>query len=242
MTTLLLSLLLAFTEPKASHVIVGEVVAIADGDTLTVLDSEKVQHKIRLHGIDAPEKGQPFGTVARKAPGDKVHREQVRVAWKERDRYGRIVGDVYLDDRHINREMVADGFAWWYRKYAPKDLALENAESEVRKERRGLWRDREPVPPWEWRKSKRQDPYTRPSVWPVPCPLRTASRSGSVTLLTPEAVAGKRLTTKRDLKKLKLTRGLLCGLPQFSPIDPHFFKLLVGNRDDSDFPLGGNRS
>ncbi len=148
------SLVFARTEREV-HELRGEVVAIADGDTLTVLDANKVQHKIRLAGIDAPEKKQAFGTAARKALGDKVHRNKVRVVWNEKDRYGRILGDVYLDDRHINREIVSEGAAWWYRKYAPKDRELERAETEARNDRRGLWKDDNPEPPWQWRKQKR---------------------------------------------------------------------------------------
>src|SRR5205823_3500794 len=119
-----------------------------------------------LHGIDAPEKSQAFGNKAKEALAEKVHEKNVRVAWKERDRYGRIVGDVWLPDppagerkageRNINIEMVRDGWAWWYRQYAPKSRALEGAETEARKERRGLWRDREPEPPWEFRKKDRE--------------------------------------------------------------------------------------
>jgi endonuclease YncB( thermonuclease family) len=161
MARILLVALLAFAKPERElHELAGEVVAISDGDTLTVLDADKVQHKVRLAGIDAPEKGQAFGTAARQALADKVHRERVRVVWREKDRYGRILGDVHLaegaNDRHINREMVADGFAWWYKKYAPKDRELEEAETEARKEGRGLWKDKDPVAPWEWRKEKRE--------------------------------------------------------------------------------------
>src|SRR5258708_5481819 len=87
------------------HELTGKVVHIADGDTLTVLDNDKVQYKIRLHGIDAPEKGQAFGTKAKEALAEKVHEKTVRVVWKEKDQYGRVVGDVYLGDRNINIEM-----------------------------------------------------------------------------------------------------------------------------------------
>lgn len=139
-----------------ANVLTGKVIAIADGDTITVLDAEKTQHKIRLQGIDAPEKGQVFGTVARKALGDKVDAKSVRVTWKEKDRYGRIIGEVYLGERHINQEMVEDGLAWWYRKYAPKDRELEAGEKKAQDKKRGLWRDKAPVPPWEWRKLKRE--------------------------------------------------------------------------------------
>ena len=146
-----------FPEPdSAIHELTGQVVHIADGDTLTVLDADKVQHKIRLHGIDAPEKGQAFGTKAKEALAEKVHEKAVRVVWKEKDRYGRIVGDVHLGDRNVNVEMVRGGWAWWYRTYAPKSKALEEAEAEARKEKRGLWRDKEPEAPWEYRKRERE--------------------------------------------------------------------------------------
>ena len=146
-----------FAEPDAKpHELIGKVVHIADGDTLTVLDADKVQHKIRLAGIDAPEKSQAFGTKAKEALAEKVHEKTVRVVWKEKDRYGRIVGEIHLGDRHINLEMVHDGWAWWYRTYAPKSKALEQAEADAKKEKRGLWRDKDPEPPWEFRKRERE--------------------------------------------------------------------------------------
>jgi endonuclease YncB( thermonuclease family) len=102
---------------KPHYTIAGKVVAIADGDTLTILDESKTQHKIRLAGIDAPEKGQPFGTKAREALGDKVFQEQVRIDVIDVDRYRREVGRIYLGKRFINMEMVRDGFAWRYVQY-----------------------------------------------------------------------------------------------------------------------------
>lgn len=158
----LIAIVLAFfPEPESNfHELTGKVVAIADGDTLTLLDSDKVQHKIRLHGIDAPEKAQAFGTKAKEALAEKVHEKTVRVVWKEKDQYGRIVGDVNLGDRNINIEMVHDGFAWWYRTYAPKSRLLEQAEADARKAKRGLWRDKNPEPPWEFRKKERESRKT----------------------------------------------------------------------------------
>jgi endonuclease YncB( thermonuclease family) len=145
---------------SAFHEFTGKVIHIADGDTLTVLDRENAQYKVRLHGIDAPEKAQAFGTKAKEALAEKVHEKTVRVVWKERDRYGRTVGDVWLPDRsgerNINIEMVQEGYAWWYRAYAPHSKALEQAEARARTERLGLWRDREPEPPWEFRKKERE--------------------------------------------------------------------------------------
>jgi endonuclease YncB( thermonuclease family) len=153
--TLLTAALLVEPAPEI-QTLTGKVVHVADGDTVTVLDADKVQHKIRLHGIDAPEKGQAFGTKAKEALAEKVHEKTVRVVWKEKDRYGRIVGDVHLGDRNINIEMVQDGFAWWYRAYAPKSKTLEAAEAEAQKEKRGLWHDKNPEPPWEFRKHERE--------------------------------------------------------------------------------------
>lgn len=89
----------------------GKVVGIADGDTFTVL-LDKTQHRIRLNGIDSPETGQAFGTKAKQALADKVFGKEVKVVWTERDKYKRILGDIYLDDRWINKEMVGEGFAW----------------------------------------------------------------------------------------------------------------------------------
>jgi endonuclease YncB( thermonuclease family) len=146
-----------YAEPDAKpHELTGKVVHIADGDTLTVLDTNKVQHKIRLSGIDAPEKSQAFGTKAKEALAEKLYEKTVRVVWKEKERYGRIVGDVHLGERDINVEMVRDGFAWRYRTYAPKSKTLEEAESEARKEKLGLWHDKNPEPPWEFRKKERE--------------------------------------------------------------------------------------
>ena len=133
----------------------GKVVSIADGDTITVLDAEKVQHKIRLQGIDAPEKKQAFGAKSKERMSEKVGGEEVVVQWKEKDRYGRILGEVMLDKRHINLEMVQDGLAWHYTNYS-KSKELAKAEAEARMGKKGLWVDKEPVPPWEFRKAERE--------------------------------------------------------------------------------------
>ena len=101
------------TRGAATHYqITGEVVKIADGDTLTLLDSSNAQHKIRLAGIDAPEKGQAFGTKAKESLAAKVFRRRIRVEVTDVDRYHREVGRIYLGDRFVNLEMVHDGFAW----------------------------------------------------------------------------------------------------------------------------------
>ncbi len=129
----------------------GKVVSIADGDTVTVLDAEKVQHKIRLPGIDAPEKKQAFGTKSKEALSEKVFAKEVVVSWKEKDRYQRVLGEIHLGKRHINQEMVKEGMAWHYKQY-DKSNSLADAEREAKAQRLGLWADKEPIPPWEFRK------------------------------------------------------------------------------------------
>jgi micrococcal nuclease len=140
---------------KPHYDITGQVVKIADGDTLTVLDESKTQHKIRLAGIDAPEKGQAFGTKARENLATKVFRQTVRVEVIDVDRYHREVGRIFLSERFINMEMVRDGFAWRYVQY-DKPGEFTAAEGAARERHRGLWADPNPTPPWEWRKATRQ--------------------------------------------------------------------------------------
>lgn len=133
----------------------GRVVKVTDGDTITVLDTDEVQHKIRLEGIDSPESKQAFGTKAKEALGDKVFGKEVLIRWEERDRYKRILGSVYLGERNINLEMVRDGFAWHFKQYS-KSKELADTEVEARESHRGLWADKAPVPPWEFRKQQRE--------------------------------------------------------------------------------------
>jgi micrococcal nuclease len=129
----------------------GLVVGISDGDTISVMHGGRAE-KIRLYGIDAPEKGQAFGNRAKQFVSALAYGKEVKVEVKDYDRYGRTVADVILPDgRNLNHEIVKAGFAWWYRKYAPKNAELESLESGARATRRGLWADPRPVPPWEWR-------------------------------------------------------------------------------------------
>lgn len=109
----------------------GRVVAVSDGDTLTVLDANKVEHKIRLEGIDAPEKGQAFGARAKQALSEKVFGKDVKVTWEKRDNYKRILGHIHVGERWINYELVADGMAWHYRHFN-KDKRLADAELAAR--------------------------------------------------------------------------------------------------------------
>lgn len=158
MTRLLLFwLLLSMPLTCLSDAIVGKVVGVSDGDTLTVLDSGNRQYKIRLSAIDAPEKNQPFGMRSKQALSSLCFGKGARVTPLQKDRYGRTVADVDCGGRNVNEEQIRAGMAWVYRKYAKGYGDLYRLEDEARMGQRGLWVDLEPVPPWEWRKSKREE-------------------------------------------------------------------------------------
>ena len=139
----------------------GDVVGVADGDTITVLDADKVQHKIRLTGIDAPEKKQPFGNRSKQSLSDMVFNKTVTVETGKRDRYGRELGKVLAGGKDVNLEQVRAGMAWHYKAYertqsATDRQAYADAENEAKAAKRGLWVDADPTPPWEWRHSKKE--------------------------------------------------------------------------------------
>lgn len=136
----------------------GKVVRVADGDTISILDSNNTQHKIRLHGIDTPEREQAHGQKALDALSRMVDGKTVGVVVLGKDQYGRTDGTVYLQERNINLAMVAAGHAWWYRYYEPNDRQLQAAENTARQQGLGLWAEAHPVPPWDWR---RQQKYGR---------------------------------------------------------------------------------
>ncbi len=139
--------------PRAD--LTGRVVRVADGDTISVLDRHKQQHKIRFFGIDAPERDQPHGQAARRALASLVDEQQVGVVIIEKDDYGRTVGTVYQGDTNINLALVQGGHAWWYRYHAPHERHLEAAEEAARDTGRGLWAGDKPIAPWDWRRGRR---------------------------------------------------------------------------------------
>jgi micrococcal nuclease len=136
-----------------NHVITGKVVGVADGDTITVLTGH-TQIKIRLHGIDTPEKGQAFGNRAKQFISDLVFGKMVTVRPTDTDRYGRTIAWVFVDGLNVNEEIVRAGFAWHYKRYS-KDTNLAQAESAARANKRGLWSDPNAIPPWEFRQLQR---------------------------------------------------------------------------------------
>jgi Micrococcal nuclease (thermonuclease) homologs len=135
----------------------GKVVKVADGDTVTVLDAEKQQHKVRLLGIDAPEKKQAFGQVSKDTLAGMVAGKTVCVAWQKQDQYQRTIGSISVDGVAVNMRMVQLGMAWHYKQYAKEQAvadraAFSAAEAEARANRVGLWADANPVAPWDFRK------------------------------------------------------------------------------------------
>jgi endonuclease YncB( thermonuclease family) len=138
----------------------GKVVGIADGDTLTLLDDDRRQHRIRLDGIDAPERTQPFGQRARQSLAALAHGREARAACPKTDRYGRAVCRVTVGGVDVGLEQVRRGLAWHYVRYAheqPPATRAEyaRAEQQARGERAGLWSMRSPTPPWEFRRAAR---------------------------------------------------------------------------------------
>ncbi|MDF0667182.1 MAG: thermonuclease family protein [Nitrospira sp.] len=131
----------------------GRVIGVSDGDTVDVLH-DRTTKRIRLNAIDCPEKGQPFGTVAKRFTAEHAFGKTVTIREVGIDKYGRTIGDVMLPDgRVLNHELLKAGLAWWYRKYS-KDFSLGDLEDEARLARRGLWIDPDPIPPGEWRKRR----------------------------------------------------------------------------------------
>jgi micrococcal nuclease len=139
------------------------VVRVSDGDTFTGLDSENRQVKVRLHGVDAPEAKQAFGTVARKALADLIADKTVSVEEVDKDRYGRVVGRVTIAGKLVNAEMVRAGLAWRYTTYDRRN-EFGAIEADARRQRRGLWADAAPVAPWEWRKGEKERKAARKAV------------------------------------------------------------------------------
>jgi len=134
----------------------GRVIAIADGDTVTIIKN-KHQTKIRLAEIDTPEKQQPHGKKSKQALSDFIFKKEVEVEVVTIDRYGRTVGKIFLGNLNINKEMVKAGHAWVYVKYA-KDKTLFALEKNAKENQLGLWAlpEGERIPPWQWRKNKRK--------------------------------------------------------------------------------------
>lgn len=162
--------LLLFSSPALAATLECKVTGISDGDTVSCFDPERRKvEKIRLRGIDAPERKQPFGTRSQQHLADLVHGKTVTIHWNKRDRWKRIIGAVWVEPADCpgcghtldaGRAQLSVGMAWWFRRYAkdqPREErhAYEFEEGEARARSVGLWRDPQPIPPWDWRSGKR---------------------------------------------------------------------------------------
>ena len=157
MKKLILIFILFLSNFAHAKTIEGLVVGVADGDTITVMDQQKNTYKIRLQGIDAPEKKQAFGEKSKQSLHDLVHGKQVRIEYDKEDKYGRIVGKITLDDLDICLQQLVLGMAWHYKKYQNEQsvadrVVYNDAELKSKSLKLGLWADETPMPPWEFRK------------------------------------------------------------------------------------------
>lgn len=142
------TLLLTLIPPTSALALIVKVISVHDGDTITVL-SGKEQTKVRLYGIDAPEKKQDYGQRSKQFLANLIAGQMVEVEPKGKDRYKRTLGNIYYKGQNINAQMVLNGYAWAYVKYSK---IYVDQEKLARENKRGLWQSSNPTPPWEWRK------------------------------------------------------------------------------------------
>jgi len=157
----LFMLLLLISTGVPAEMLTGRIVSISDGDTLTLLDAEHVPHKIRVAGIDAPEKKQPFGEKSKTSLSALAHNRTADADCRKIDRYRRNVCVVFVGGKDIGHEQIKAGMAWWYQQYAKEQtkqerIDYEHAEFLAKLHRYGLWSSKNPTPPWEWRHNGRQ--------------------------------------------------------------------------------------
>ena len=156
---LVTALLSALHVGSYADVLLGHVVGVSDGDTITVLDGSKQRHVIRLMGIDAPEKRQAFGQKAKQSLSELVFGRDVSVTWFKNDRYGRIVGQVHVGDTDVCLEQIKRGLAWHYKQYEREQSVEDrsryaNADKVARLAKIGLWADEHPIEPSAFRRMK----------------------------------------------------------------------------------------
>ncbi len=133
----------------------GKIIHISDGDTVHLLTDNKEKIKIRLNDIDAPESKQAFGNKSKENLKKYIYQKNVVVEYKNKDKYKRVLGTIYYQNRDINLQQVKDGYAWVYKQYSNKQNYIK-AEREARSSKKGLWRDNNPAEPWEYRKQKKE--------------------------------------------------------------------------------------
>lgn len=140
----------------SQNYITGRVIKVADGDTFTILTIDKKQVRIRLYGIDAPEKGQDYGTKSRLFVNELIYNKHVIIQSKGIDRYNRMLGIVWVDDINLNEELLKNGLAWHY-KHFDKSKRYSDLEAKARKEKLNIWSLNNPIEPYEFRKAKKRN-------------------------------------------------------------------------------------
>jgi endonuclease YncB( thermonuclease family) len=152
----LAAILQAHALTHTQEILTGKVIGVSDGDTITLLNAQQKQIKVRLTGIDCPEKSQAFGNRAKKELSDKVFSQNVQIEVRGKDKYGRSLGVVKIGNEDVNEYLISQGVAWHFKKYAKTQPAEEasryaRAEELARQSKKGLWIQDNPIPPWEFR-------------------------------------------------------------------------------------------
>lgn len=139
---------------KKERIYKGKSIHVDDGDTFTFLSSRKARYKIRLDGIDAPEKGMPYARKAKEYLAALLLNQVIELRVISIDRYERYICKVYCNQKEVNLQMVQAGYAWHYTTYN-KDTLLSQAEAKARQQKTGLWKDKDPLAPWTVRAYRR---------------------------------------------------------------------------------------
>lgn len=182
---------------QAAFALEGRVIGVSDGDTISLLDASRTQHKIRLAGIDAPESGQAFGSRAKQTLSDCAFGKQAQIEGSKSDRYGRTVAKVIVNGTDCNLRQIELGMAWHYKKYESEQtksdrILYATAQNAAMSQRKGLWIDAKPVAPWEWRNgegvgTQRGDALIKESSGQCDCSAggRCTGKRGGEYCLTP---------------------------------------------------------
>jgi len=152
-TTKVIFLFLILHTLLTADILTGKVVSVTDGDTIKILTKDKKLYKIRLDGIDAPEKSQAFGRKSKNNLSKLVASKIANIHYEKKDRYGRILGIVFVEGIDMNLKQLEDGYAWVYRRYCDRKDYYK-AEKYARTKKLGLWYDKHPTPPWDYRHKK----------------------------------------------------------------------------------------
>lgn len=153
----ILALLLFLLIPVSAQALNGTVVAVSDGDTITIRSEDGRKLKIRLYGIDTPEIQQAYGDKAKDLTHKAVYGKKVGIRPIDTDRYGRTVAIVYVNGQSVNKYLLQEGYAWVYSRYCKESFCTtwKGVEAFSRIQERGMWVDSDIIPPWEWRQKQR---------------------------------------------------------------------------------------